>query len=489
MLILEIVKRKSVVETFFDLDELVVLCKDKSAKQFIQEAVACYRVGAFRSCIVSTWNAVVFDFLHKLRQLDQTGNGDASQLLKEYEERIKHFEESSKPDVKGLWEFESSIPDLALKKFELISPPEYTDVKRLLEDRSRCAHPSMISLEQTFEATAELARYHLRSAVMHLLQHSPVQGKAALERIWQDIASEYFPKEPESAVKYFQKGPLTRARPSLIRSVVIGLTVSLLTEDCPQEELERQFSALNAISLMYPQEVGMILNDKLSDIIMNKVTDENWDKVVTYLKKFPVWEKLSEPCIIKARNFIQRLNITQNTDIILYALRIDFLRSSVEQKLQNASLDEILEVIDRCKSYQILLSSDLLDLANLANNLLQQRLPNPLSEFIDDFEKSGSYAGAECNIRKLAKVMHLLDSSQWERVLNAFCNNDQIHYSWGCQSTICSLFEESIKLYNSIQPYWNSFRVKLDNENFSHIDAITKLKQLIDSYSLVKQEA
>ena len=93
MLILEIVKRKSVVETFFDLDELVVLCKDKSAKQqFIQEAVACYRVGAFRSCIVSTWNAVVFNFLHKLRQLDQTGNGDASQLLKEYEERIKHFE-------------------------------------------------------------------------------------------------------------------------------------------------------------------------------------------------------------------------------------------------------------------------------------------------------------------------------------------------------------------------------------------------------------
>lgn len=56
-------------ETFIDLDELIVRCKDKQAKKFIQEAVACYRVGAYRSCIVSIWNAVVFDFLHKLREL------------------------------------------------------------------------------------------------------------------------------------------------------------------------------------------------------------------------------------------------------------------------------------------------------------------------------------------------------------------------------------------------------------------------------------
>ena len=71
-------------ETFIDLDELIILCRDKSAKKFIQEAVACYRVGAYRSCIVSTWNAVVFDFVHKLRQLEQVGNGDASQLLQNF---------------------------------------------------------------------------------------------------------------------------------------------------------------------------------------------------------------------------------------------------------------------------------------------------------------------------------------------------------------------------------------------------------------------
>ncbi len=38
----------------------------------------------------------------------------------------------------------------------------------------------MTSLEEPFEATAELARYHLRSAVMHLLQRPPVQDLVLL---------------------------------------------------------------------------------------------------------------------------------------------------------------------------------------------------------------------------------------------------------------------------------------------------------------------
>src|SRR4028118_107983 len=72
-------------ETFIDLDELIVLCRDKLAKKIIQEAVACYRAGAYRSCIVATWNAIVFDFLHKLRELERSGNGEATNTLQYFE--------------------------------------------------------------------------------------------------------------------------------------------------------------------------------------------------------------------------------------------------------------------------------------------------------------------------------------------------------------------------------------------------------------------
>jgi hypothetical protein len=56
-----------------------------------------------------------------------------------------------------------------------------------------------------------------------------------------------------------------------------------LIEERLEDERSRQFSALNAISNMYIQETREILNTQLSDIILNRVVDENWDKAIIYL--------------------------------------------------------------------------------------------------------------------------------------------------------------------------------------------------------------
>ncbi len=339
-------------QAFIDLDELIVRCRDKQAKKFIQEAVACYRAGAYRSSIVATWNAVVFDFLHKLKELELFGDGKASKLLEKFEKlRLEK-------KVKELWEFESNIPKVALTEFELISVVEQSDIERLFEDRSRCAHPSMISLEEPFEATAELARYHLRSAVMHLLERPPVQGRAARERIFQDIKSEYFPTEKEKAINHFKKSPLARARFNLIKDVVIGLTTSLLIEDLPEDERKRQFSAINAISSMYSQQTRDILNDKLSNIIINKVSDSNWNKVIIYLANVQTWDTLTQPCELKAVAFIESIEIFEqkwhgkspsinNIEVLLKAYCIDFLKQTVMNKFQ-IPLTELLSIKKLC---------------------------------------------------------------------------------------------------------------------------------------------
>jgi hypothetical protein len=341
-------------EAFVDLDELIVRCRDKSSRKFIQEAVSCYRSGAFRSCIVATWNAVVFDFLHKLRELELLGDAEASKLLEEFNNL-----RSSGNKFRELWQFESDIPEIALTKFELISNVEQSDIKRLFEDRSRCAHPSMTSLEEPFEATAELARYHLRSAVTHLLQRPPVQGRAARERIFQDIKSEYFPSEPELAIKYFQKSPLARARFALVKDIVIGLTKSLLIDERLEDERSRQFSALNAISSMYPQETREVLNSQLSDIILNRVNDENWNKVIIYLGSITAYDDLSEPCRLKAKAFIEKVDVfemhqryykrlsQQSVSILVKASCIDFLRESITSKLQ-LPLKDLLSLKEAC---------------------------------------------------------------------------------------------------------------------------------------------
>lgn len=592
-------------EAFIDLDELILRCRDKLSRKFIQEAVSCYRSGAFRSCIVSTWNAVVFDFLHKLRELELLGDKEAAKLLEEFDKL-----RSSDKKFRELWEFESNIPEIALTKFELISRVEKSDIERLFEDRSRCAHPSMTSLEEPFEATAELARYHLRSAVTHLLERPPVQGRAARERIFQDIKSEYFPIDPELAIKHFQKSPLARARYILIKDIVIGLTKSLLIEELPEDERLRQFSALNAVSSMYRQETLEILNTQLSDIILNRVMDKNWDKAILYLGSIAdCWDSLSEPCRIKAEAYIDKVEIFEThqrfserlsqeaISILVKASRIGFLRNSVTKKLQipvqhllsliktckddifkekilipvlqelsqQATLDEllsmrtenllksdetiqvyikekikasalskliliasehqdrwlidliesdleakiptqnllfvlaaklkykpidepkdkILELLDEFITRQVKIASfdDLLEQEKywdaIPDKLLEPILQNNVSAIIDKFANSSDYDSAGRNTLLLIKFAEYLSSTQWANILEAFFQNGQLYGSYSCCEGLESLFNKSLKLSNSVHPYWISFREKLNQFDDKHSNS---LKRLIDSH-------
>jgi hypothetical protein len=68
-----------------DLDELILFCRGNSAKTYIGEAVGCYKSGAYRSAIVSTWIAVVYDFLDKFRELEMTGDANARARIADFE--------------------------------------------------------------------------------------------------------------------------------------------------------------------------------------------------------------------------------------------------------------------------------------------------------------------------------------------------------------------------------------------------------------------
>lgn len=68
-----------------DLDELVLKCRDQKAKDYIKEAVSCYKAGAFRSAIVSTWIAVSFDVLDKLRELSLAGDQEAEKQIEAFD--------------------------------------------------------------------------------------------------------------------------------------------------------------------------------------------------------------------------------------------------------------------------------------------------------------------------------------------------------------------------------------------------------------------
>ncbi len=59
----------------------------------------------------------------------------------------------------------NNLPTVEGVIFEFLSLLHYKDLLRLHEDRHRCAHPSMHSLEEPYQPTKELVQYHLQVVV------------------------------------------------------------------------------------------------------------------------------------------------------------------------------------------------------------------------------------------------------------------------------------------------------------------------------------
>lgn len=327
-------------EYLIDLDELVLRCKDEEARKYIAEAVACYKAGAFRACIVTTWIAVVYDFVYKLRQLELTGDKNAIVKLQEFENARR----SKTPEL--ALNFEKKILDWARDEFEFLSAMQYSDLERLLTDRNRCAHPSMISAEEIYQPPAELARYHLRNAITHLLQHPPVQGQAALDRLKNDTLSEYFPIETAKAVEYFSHGPLANPKPALVRNFAVALLKTLLIDEHDEAAWQRFAAALNAVRQMQRAVTEQAFRDQLSATIQ-RLPDQNLDRAVRFLKDIPdTWQFLAGDARTKIENYVENL-AKEVIWVLPNALDITELKAKALSRLQSVGPIQLSALIGK----------------------------------------------------------------------------------------------------------------------------------------------
>lgn len=228
-----------------DLDELTLRCRSEKAKVHLVEAVGCYRAGAYRASIVATWIAVAFDMIDKLGELALAGDAVARTHLE------KAQSARALANLRAALDFEREIPKLALD-LEFISPVEFIDLERLIEDRNRCAHPSMLADEIAFAPPAELARLHICNAVGHLLSREPVQGKAALDSLLRDLSSDYFPKKLADARLYLKSSALHRPRVSLLTDFVAVCLKSYSLDSEPTHGQVKYLHVLQVARELHP---------------------------------------------------------------------------------------------------------------------------------------------------------------------------------------------------------------------------------------------
>lgn len=391
-----------------DLDELTLRCRDEKARLYIREAVASYRAGAFRAAIVGTWIAVCFDLIEKLRELALAGD-------KEAEKQVQDLELTRRTgELPRALKFERELLSTAKDKFELLSPLEFIDLERLQADRNRCAHPSLTADEKAYSPSAELARLHIHSAVTHLLQHPPVQGKFALDRLRAEIESDYFPTNAQDAKVVFSSGPLRRPRESLVRNLVVILAKASLKEKPEYKRRARLTAALHAIELLHPETYAKTLKETISTIFRS-ITDEEIHSQIHFLKGTPrVWQYLDPDVQQRIKNYVTDLP-PKEIDDLPDLLNLDFFKLESRRRLKKITFKEI-------------------------NDSLIFDLHEELGDtMIEKYLKSSSFDEANDWARQLGFYASDLSKDQVSNIIAGIPQNNQITGSYQMNALISTL--------------------------------------------------
>ena len=236
-----------------DLDELVLSCRNEEGREYIAEAVACYKAGAYRACIVSTWIAVVYDLLAKIRELALSGDQAAQVIVNDLNRWQPLIGRGDQTAIKSSLDLERTIVTIANDQFGFFEGMQLVDLERLHADRNRCAHPTYQGTEQPYAPSAELARTHLVHAVRHVLSQAPIQGKAAAAQIIRLVESSFFPTDVDKVKVQLRSAGVDRARESLIRAVIDQLVFGYLEGGPSLKGRPQTACAVRALAEIYPE--------------------------------------------------------------------------------------------------------------------------------------------------------------------------------------------------------------------------------------------
>ncbi|MCC4634491.1 hypothetical protein [Xanthomonas dyei] len=326
------------ISPLYDLDELVLHCRNERARSYIKEAVSSYRAGAFRAAIVSTWIAVCFDIMEKFHELALAGDRAAELEVTEIE-RIR-----TTGDVSLALRFEREILRKATTPFELLSHLELIDLSRLYDDRNRCAHPSVVADGEAYSPPGELARLHIRNAVTALLKHPPAQGKYALDRLMADVRSELFPTKINEAETWLANGAMKRPRESLVRNFVAILVKECLTG---QHEVRAELShlaALKAVRNLHPAQWAEAAVAHISPAI-RRLEDSQLNLAVQFLCSCgSAWELVEADVSQKILTFIREAS-AENFDVLERAIYFEAFATDAKKRIARATIEEIESVL------------------------------------------------------------------------------------------------------------------------------------------------
>ncbi len=448
-----------------DLDELVLMVRDHNSRAYIGEAIATYRVRAYRSSLMATWIAVAYDVISKIRELDLQGDAAAGAFVTILDNAIEASERNDPNGIPKLQAIENELLDKALKDFEFLSAQEHKDLERLKSDRNLCAHPAFTKDATLFQPSAELVRAHITHAVLHLLRHPPVQGKNALKRLGTDLLQPSFPSTQRAVCEFLESRYLNNAKVALIESLV-SVLLKAIVKQVPADFIGKEESiilCLVAVGLRHTGTYERKMAEELPKLTVG-LTDIELKRVFRLFKADRKCWRWLEPA--------NRLRITQIVTTYNYdAADADCVLGGLEIPELNPLLKERISAFPRADKEQV---------------LSRHQRPDFVGEAIEFFASVRSYRSAEAAEREVVlPFSSLFQADDVRQILKAAEDNDQIYNAGGTIRFMTDFFQRTSDLHVETQSAWQSFVAKMQqNKDPDDLYAYPRLRELLEAEAM-----
>lgn len=414
-----------------ELDELVLLVRDRNSREYVEEAVRAYRSRLYRPAIVATWTALVYDIIGKIRELAIQGDAAAIRFVGDLDNAI------AASNTVRLQQIESTILETARNPFEFISERESLELTRLREDRHLCAHPAFTGEAVLYAPTPEQVRVHIVHAVEHVLKNPPVQGRAALDRLRADILRPSFPQDQEQVNTFLEDRYLSRARSALVDQMISAILSVLLRGS--DTDLLGKPNSLAMCLVAIAESRAEVYERRMRDQLPRRTDgmDDAFLLNILLLCHYDgrCWHWIDEATRVRVVTLIRTARLAVEAwGLVTYALYVDDLREVVLERFRGLSRDEQVSIITQ----------------------------NPLIEFgdraIEMLAEAGGWRFAEYIGRRMILPMAgAMSADQVRSVIGAAQASSQVWDASDMRGVLAEFFNQTLGTLAETAPAWQEF--------------------------------
>jgi hypothetical protein len=403
------------------VEDLIAQVRDPRSREHFAEAVRAYGAGAYRAAIISTWVTVALDLMSKIRQLAEDGEAAARTYIELLDNAI------AKNEVQQLQKFERSLLDESKDTFELIDARDHIALRRLYDDRHVCAHPAFVTAEEAFEASPELVRAHLATAVDSVLRHGVTAGQKALDRFKAETEQVAWPGTHDALVAYLRERYLDRGKAGLRRNLAILAIKGVLNPGELTEPTRRRLAGVaHAIDEIDP----LLLSEALVKVVRQReegstgLTEWQLAQLVGSLGDLsPVWAAFPPSSVPRVVTFIE----TAPSELLEQA---GVLTAPVVQPAVATAIDNRLTTMDD---------------TDLARVLIARPAAHHVRHALRMLSEAGTWRTAESRMQRIVlPTAPFIEEQHLEQVLDILRANSEVSLANGMPHLLGQLFEATV---------------------------------------------